>query len=198
MAINKYEYIDFFEYVIQKEHSKKEIAKKIGVSPSTMTNYIKDGKVPTMTVIRKLCLDFNIPVKMILNYFYNEDIDENEEYLINRKNLIENINISKLIERIKEDGHPYTEIGERIGLPGEMITRYSKNESAATCELFRDLCREFHIKPTLKKDSYKIDIHSNPKQKFHNERSRIMEELEARYAFSDDYEARGKEYKKIK
>lgn len=198
MAENKYEYLDFFEYVVSKKHTQKEIAKKIGVSPYTITKYIKGEKVPTTIAMRKLCIEFNVPVKMILNYFYNEDIKENEEYLINRKKLIENINVSKLLEIIKRDGHPYTEIGERVGLLGETITRYSKNESAATCELFKELCKEFHIKPTLKKDPYKIEIHSNSKQKYHNERSRIIEELEARYAFSDDYEARGKEYKKIK
>jgi len=198
MGTNSYGYIKLFEYVIEHNYTRAKIAKTIGVSRSTLTKYIKGEEIPTTTAIRKLCIDFNIPIKMILNYFYNKDISETEEFLINRINLIKQINVSTVLQKIKEEGYSYMEIGERIGVDGKTLSRYAGDESVATCELFKNICLEFHIQPQIKKYPYKFDIHSDNKQIFHNERSRLLSELQERYKYPDNYEAKGKEYKKIK
>jgi len=51
--------------------SKKELALKIGVSPSTITRYEKDGRIPKLTILQKISEALNVPI----NYLLGEEED---------------------------------------------------------------------------------------------------------------------------
>lgn len=46
--------------------SKKELALKIGVSPSTITRYEKDGRIPKLTILKKISEALNVPINYLL------------------------------------------------------------------------------------------------------------------------------------
>ena len=46
--------------------SKKELALKIGVSPSTITRYEKDGRIPKLTILQKISEALNVPINYLL------------------------------------------------------------------------------------------------------------------------------------
>lgn len=46
--------------------SKKELALKIGVSPSTITRYEKDGRIPKLTILQKISEALNVPINYLI------------------------------------------------------------------------------------------------------------------------------------
>jgi len=46
--------------------SKKELALKIGVSPSTITRYEKDGRIPKLTILKKISEALNVPINYLI------------------------------------------------------------------------------------------------------------------------------------
>ncbi len=54
------------EVLKQKGITKKELAKRINISPKTLTNYI-EGKTDARTVnVRKICIELEISVNYLL------------------------------------------------------------------------------------------------------------------------------------
>ena len=190
MINNNSEYIKLFEYVIKCNYSRIEIAKRLGISTNTVTKIIKEESTPSCRIMKKLCSEFNVPIKLIADFFYNIKVSDVDEFLIKRKEFIEAINISEILKDLKKQGITYTKISKRIGLSNCLISKYVKDDTAASCEIFRKLVKEFHIRPVFIKEEYQIDIYNDPLKEKSNRRIRIMDDMQAKYEY--------KEYTKIK
>lgn len=50
--------------------TKKELAQRIGVAPSTITRYEKEGRIPKLNILKKISEELKVPIDYLLG---NED-----------------------------------------------------------------------------------------------------------------------------
>lgn len=153
---NQYSYIEILEYIISLGYTKKEIADRSGVTPTAIYRYTLMDAEPKFQTIKNMCCNFNVPIKLILKFFYNIKVFDMDELLIDRKSLLNQIDIKYLIKQIKEKGYRYDEIADTIGISNNTLRRYLKEEVSPPSSLFRVLCEEYNIKPKLKRDKYSL------------------------------------------
>ena len=198
MTTNNSEYIKLFEYVINNKYSRIEISKRLGISTTTVTKIIKEERIPSCRIIKKLCSEFNIPIQIMAEYFYGISISDTDEFLIKRNEFMDGIDVSKILQNLKSKGVTYTEISKKLGLTISLVSKYAKDDTAASCEVFRNLVKEFHIKPVFIKDQYQLNIHSDISKNKYGKCVRIIDELQTKYSHQDFYDIKYIEYTKIK
>ena len=103
MTTNNSEYIQLFEYVINNKYSRIEISKRLGISTTTVTKIIKEERIPSCRIIKKLCSEFNIPIQIMAEYFYGISISDTDEFLIKRNEFMDGIDVSKILQNLKYD-----------------------------------------------------------------------------------------------
>ena len=85
--------------------SQKDFSKKLGVSQSAVTNWIKGKNSPDIELVEKICQEFNVSP----NYLFNKQpypISDEEEIIICDKTGLNNETIrylAKLLDRAKEN-----------------------------------------------------------------------------------------------
>ena len=135
---NNNKFAILFLYVKSLGYTQGEIAEKIGINEASLSNYIKGRSIPNIEIIQKLCIEFNIPDEIIVNYFKNNSISSE------KTDTIDDIDIVTIIQKLKSLGYTQKEISLRIGVTELTISNYMSGRSTPRKVIIRDLLREFN------------------------------------------------------
>ena len=120
-------------------HTQKNIAKILGISENTYTQYELQNQTIPLKHLVAFCDYYNIYLDYILGFSKIEKIE-------NTKNVNNRLPISEIIKKIRKDLNlTVKNFAESIDIPRTTLTNYEKGRYMMSLDCLYSICRKYNI-----------------------------------------------------